>query len=70
VNLLGHNIETLKKNRETLIDTSKEVGLEENAEKTKYMSMSHHKKSGQNRNMKTANRSFENVAQLKYLGLT
>jgi hypothetical protein len=27
----------IKKNTETLIDTSKEVGLEVNAEKTKYM---------------------------------
>jgi hypothetical protein len=37
VNLLGDNVGTIKKNTETLIDTSKEVGLEANAEKTKYM---------------------------------
>jgi hypothetical protein len=35
VNLLGDNRDTIKKNRETLIDASKEVGLEENSEKTK-----------------------------------
>jgi hypothetical protein len=29
-NLLGDNIDTLKKSTETLIDTSKEVGLEIN----------------------------------------
>jgi hypothetical protein len=29
--------DTIKKNTETLIDTNKEVGLEVNAEKTKYM---------------------------------
>jgi hypothetical protein len=35
VNLLGDNIDTTKKNTEILIDASKEVGLEVNAEKTK-----------------------------------
>jgi hypothetical protein len=35
VNLLGDNIDTKKKNTETLIDASKEVGLEINVEKTK-----------------------------------
>jgi hypothetical protein len=54
---------------ETLIHTSKKAGLQVNAEKTKYMFMSHHQTAGQNRNMKTANRSFENVVQFKYLGM-
>jgi hypothetical protein len=36
VNLLGDNIDTKKKNTETLIDASQEVGLEMNVEKTKY----------------------------------
>jgi hypothetical protein len=35
MDLLGDNIDTIKKNTETLIDTSKGVGLEVNAEKTK-----------------------------------
>jgi hypothetical protein len=34
-NLLGDNIHTISKNMETLIDASKEVHLEVNAEKTK-----------------------------------
>jgi hypothetical protein len=37
VSLLGDNIGTINKNTETLIDASKEVGLEVNIEKTKYM---------------------------------
>jgi hypothetical protein len=41
VNLLGDNIDTIKKNMATLIDVSKEVGLEINVEKTKYMLPSH-----------------------------
>jgi hypothetical protein len=35
VNLLGDNIDTLKKNTETLIDANKEVGLEADTEETK-----------------------------------
>jgi hypothetical protein len=35
VNLLGDNIDTIYKNKETLIDASKKVSLEENVEKSK-----------------------------------
>jgi hypothetical protein len=61
VNLLGDNIDTIKKNMETLIDASKEVSPEINVEKTKYMLLFRHQNVGQNRDIKTANRSFENV---------
>jgi hypothetical protein len=37
VNLLGGNIDTAEKSSETLIDANKEVGLEINIEKSKYM---------------------------------
>jgi hypothetical protein len=59
VNLLGDNIDTTEKNAETLIDASKEVGLEINVEKTRYMLLSRQKNVCQNWNIKIANWSFE-----------
>jgi hypothetical protein len=44
-----------------------EVGLEINAEKTKNIFLSHHQNARKNRGTKIANKSLENVAQLKYL---
>jgi hypothetical protein len=69
VNVLGDNMDTLK-NIEILIDGSKEVDLEVNPEKTKYILLSRHQNAGQNHNIKIGNRSFENVAQLRYLKTT
>jgi hypothetical protein len=48
VNLLGGNIDTINKNTGTVTDANKEVGLEVNTEKTKYIFLSHHQKAGQN----------------------
>jgi hypothetical protein len=50
------------------IDSSDEVGLKVNTEKTKYMLLSRHQNAGQNHDMKIGNRCFENVAQFRYLG--
>jgi hypothetical protein len=58
VNLLGENIDTIGKKAETLIDASKEVVLEINVEKTKYVLLSRHQNAGQNRDIEIANRSF------------
>jgi hypothetical protein len=70
VNLLGDNIDIINKNTQTLIDASKGVVLEVNIEKTKYMLVSRDQNAGQNRDIKIGNRSFENVLQFKYLGMT
>jgi hypothetical protein len=64
------NTVTIKKNTQTLIDTSEEVGLEVNTEKTNYMLLSRHQNAGQNHYIKIGNKCHENVAQFSYLGMT
>ena len=54
-------------NAEALIVTSKEVGLEVNADKTKYMVMSPDQNAGRSHNIKTDNRAVERVEEFKYL---
>jgi hypothetical protein len=59
-----------EKHRSSVIQTSREVGLEVNTEKNKSMVVCHHQNVGQNHNLPTANKSFENVAKLNYLVTT
>jgi len=67
VNILGRSIYTTTKNREAIVVASKEIGLEVNADKTKYMVMSGDQKAGQIHNIKTDNSSSGRVEQIKYL---
>jgi hypothetical protein len=57
VNILGGSVHAIKKNTEALVVASKEIGLEVNAEKTKYMIMSRNHNAGKNHNMKLDNKS-------------
>jgi hypothetical protein len=62
VNLLGDNIDTIKKNTKALIDACNEVHLEINVEKNKYMLLSCHQNISQNWDIKIGSRLFENVS--------
>ena len=61
VNILGGKIHTIKEKIESLLVTSKEIGLEVKADKTKYMDMFHDQNAGRTQNMRIENRSFERV---------
>jgi len=65
---LGGSRHTIKKIREALVVASKEIGLEENVHKTKYMVMSRDQNAGRSHIMKIDNSSFERAEEFKYLG--
>jgi hypothetical protein len=58
-NLLVYNVDTVKKNTKTLLDTSKEAGIEISVEKTKYMLLSCHKYTFQDCDIKQQPGHFE-----------
>ncbi|KAJ4437069.1 hypothetical protein ANN_17204 [Periplaneta americana] len=70
MNMLGENPQTIRENTGILLEASKEIGLEVNPEKTKYMIMSRDEKIVRNGNIKIGNLSFEEVEKFKYLGAT
>jgi hypothetical protein len=49
---------------------SKEIELEENADKTRYMFMSRHQNAGRSHSINNVNSSFERVEEFQYLGTT
>jgi hypothetical protein len=70
IRVVGENIDTIQKNKEAVLDAGKEVGLEVNPEKTKYILRPPYQKTGQRHCIKKANSSFEDMVTLKYLGTT
>jgi hypothetical protein len=61
INILGGSIHTIRKNTDALLIATKETGLEENAEKIKYMVMSRDQNAGKNGNIQIGNKLFESV---------
>jgi len=70
VNILGGSVDTVAKNAEALVAATKEIGLEVNAHKTKYMTVSRDQNAGRIHRMKIDNSSVERVEEFKYLGTT
>ena len=68
--LKGGSIHTIKENAEALVVATEEIGLEVNADKTKYMVMSREQTAGLSHTMKVDNSSIERVEGFKYLGTT
>ena len=64
---MGESLHTIKENAEALVVACKEIGLEVNAEKTRYMVISRDQHPGQNHDIKIGNKLFERVEEFKYL---
>jgi len=70
VNIVGGSVHTVKENAEALVAATREIGLEVNADKTKYMVMSRDQNAGKNHSVRIDNSTFERVEEFKYLGTT
>ena len=57
------NIIDARSNEEALVVATKEIGIEVNADKTKYMIMSWDQNAGRSHSLKNDNRSFEKVEE-------
>ena len=60
-------VHTIKKNTEILVVARKEIGLEVNTDKTKYMEMPRDQNAGRSHIIKNDNSSFERVEEFKCL---
>jgi hypothetical protein len=67
---LGGCIHTIQKNTEASIVASKEIGVEVNAENTKYIITALYQNAGQNHNIKKDNKFSERLKLFRYFGTT
>jgi sorting nexin-29 len=70
VNIMGGSAHIVKENAEALLVATKEIGLEVNADKTKYMVLSRDRNAGWGHCVKIDNGSIESVEEFKYFGTT
>jgi hypothetical protein len=63
-------VRTIEKNTEALVVGSKEIGLEVDADETKYMVMSRDQNALRSHNIKIDNSVYERIEEFKYLGTT
>jgi hypothetical protein len=61
-------LHTVREYAEALLAATKEIGLEVNADKTKYMAKYRDQNAGRGRRVKIDNSSIERVEEFKYLG--
>ena len=63
VSIFGGSVHTIEKNTEAMVVGSKDIGLEVNADKIKYMVMSRDQKAGRCHNININNSFFEKVEE-------
>ena len=68
VNIMGGRVHIKQRNTEACVVAIKGIGLEVNADKTRYTVISRDQNAGRSHNIKTDNKFFEMVEQLKCLG--
>ena len=67
---MGGSVHTIKENAEALVVASKEIGVEVNVDKIKYIVLSRVRNAGRSHSVKSDNSSFERAEEFKYLGTT
>jgi hypothetical protein len=65
---LGGRVHTIQEKTEAVLVASNKIGLEVNADKTKYMVMSRNQNYGRSHRIKTDNISFERAEEFRCLG--
>jgi hypothetical protein len=65
IKILSRTIHKIKKNTEASVVTNKEIGLEVNADKTKYFVVSHDQNARRSQDVKIVNSLFKKVEKFK-----